>query len=103
MANPTVAFAESVMTVHVKRTSGPGLLPDGTEGWDIVSKTMLPGDSILLSKMPPYLSDAIKNGSVPGLRALTSAQAKQRAKAMETGYVVFDEAEEESDTATEKE
>lgn len=103
MANPTVAFAESVMTIHVKRTSEPGLLPDGTEGWDVISKIMLPGDSILLSKMPPYLSDAVKNGTVPGLKALTSAQAKQRAKAMETGYISFEEAEEESDTAIEKE
>ena len=104
MAPTKVAFAENVITVHVKRTSEPGLLPDGTEGWDVVSKIMAPGESMPLSDMPPYLSDAVKEGKVPGLKALTPAQAKKRATYLEIGYEPFeDEVEEESDSAVEKE
>ena len=78
IATEKVAFAESVVTVHVKRMSEPGLLPDGTEGWDVESKIMRPGETMSLSVMPPYLSDAIKGGQVPGLKLMTEAQAKKR-------------------------
>ena len=73
-----VAFAENAITVHVKRMSEPGLLPDGTEAWDVESKLMRPGQTMPLSDMPPYLSDAIKEGQVPGLKAMTPAQVKKR-------------------------
>jgi len=73
-----VAFAETAITVHVKRASEPSLLPDGEEVWDVESKIMLPGEIMSLSEMPPYLSDAVKGGHVAGLKALTPTQAKQR-------------------------
>jgi len=76
-AAKTVAFAENVVTVHVARTSEPGLLPDGSEAWDVESQIMVPGDTLPLSVMPPYLRDSIKSGKVPGLIAMTEAQAKK--------------------------
>jgi len=104
MANTKVAFAENVVTVHVKRTSEPGLLPDGTEGWDVVSKNLSPGEYIPLSDIPPYLSDAVKEGKVPGLKIMTPAQAKRQAHFIETGYNPdIEELEEESDSTVEKE
>lgn len=78
-----VAFAESAVTVHVKRVSEPGLLPDGGEAWDVESKIMLPGETLSLSEMPPYLSDAIKGGRVPGLKAMTPTQARQRVELLQ--------------------
>jgi len=80
MAVPTkkVAFAESAVTVHVKRVSEPSLLPDGTQVWDVESKLMLPGETIPLIELPPYLSNAVEAGSTPGLKAMTPNQVKQR-------------------------
>lgn len=80
MAMPTkkVAFAESTVTVHVKRVSEPSLLPDGTQVWDVESKIMLPGETISLVELPPYLSNAVELGEVPGLKAMTPNQVKQR-------------------------
>jgi hypothetical protein len=75
-----VAFAEMPLTVHVKRTSEPGLLPDGTEAWDVESKLMSPGDSMPLSDMPPYLAEAIKAGEVEGIKLLTQKQIDERAE-----------------------
>jgi len=80
MARPVekVAFAENVVTVHVAAVSEPGLLPDGSEAWDVESKVMVPGETLPLSSMPTYLREAIVGGKVPGLVAMTPAQAKRR-------------------------
>ena len=95
----TVAFAEIPVTIHVKRSSEPGVLPDGTEAWDVESKNMSAGQTFPLSDMPPYLSEAVKGGKVPGLVAVTEAQAKKIAKFMETnmGIGAFVGSEQESD------
>ena len=79
MAAPkkTVAFAESPVTVHVARTSEPGVLPDGSEAWDVESHIMSRGTTMPLADMPPYQAEAIRNGKVPGLIALTQQQAKR--------------------------
>lgn len=78
MAETKVAFAESAVVVHIARSAEPGLLPDGTEGWDVDSKVLLPGETVALSEMPPYLRNAVKKGEVPGLKLLTPAAAKRR-------------------------
>jgi hypothetical protein len=97
----TVAFAESSVTVHVKRMSEPGVLPDGSEAWDVESKVMTAGNTMPLSDMPPYLSEAILSGSAPGLVALTANQAKrvEEAYASQLGLGALIGAEEESDPA----
>jgi hypothetical protein len=98
-AAKTVAFAETSMTVHVKRASEPGVLPDGTEAWDVESTIMSAGQTLPLSDMPPYLSEAIRKGDVPGLVAVTDAQAKKIANFMKTnmGIGAFVGSEQESD------
>ena len=95
----TVAFAETPVTVHVTRASEPGLLPDGSEAWDVESKNMSAGQTLPLADMPPYLRDAIKSGKVPGLIAVTEAQAKKIAKFVETqmGIGAFVGSEQETD------
>lgn len=95
----TVAFAETPVTIHVKRASEPGKLPDGSEAWDVESKVMNTGETFPLSDMPPYLSEAIRKGNVPGLVAVTEAQAKKIAKFVETnmGIGAFVGSEQESD------
>lgn len=80
----TVAFAEIPVTVHVTRSSEPGVLPDGTEAWDVESKNMSAGQTLPLADMPPYLRDAVKGGKVPGLIAVTEAQAKKIQNFVET-------------------
>jgi len=96
-ASKTVAFAESVVTVHVKLASEPGVLPDGSEAWDVESQIMRPGDTLPLAIMPTYLSEAIKGGKVPGLVAITEAQAKKAdafyKQQMTVGEFVGDETE----------
>lgn len=79
-ASKSVAYALDTSTVHVKVHSAPTKSPDGSEVWDIESKMLLPGETMPLSDMPPYLSEAIKSGKVPSLRAITEAQAKKVAK-----------------------
>lgn len=98
-AAKTVAFAEIPVTVHVTRSSEPGVLPDGTEAWDIESKSMSAGQTLPLNDMPPYLRDAVKGGKVPGLIAVTEAQAKKIQKFVETqmGIGAFVGSEEDSD------
>lgn len=81
MAETRVAFAESAVAVHVARVSEPGLLPDGTEAWDVDSKVLHPGEFIPLSQMPKYLADAVKKNEVPGLRLMTQAAAKRTVEA----------------------
>ena len=102
-----VAFAESAVTVHVRRASEPNLLPDGTEVWDVESKIMLPGETMSLSEMPPYLSDAVKGGQVAGLKAMTPSQAKQRIESYNeimglSSPAVATEQEEDSDFPAEE-
>jgi hypothetical protein len=81
-----LVLAESAVTIHVKRVSEPGLLPDGTEGWDIESKILFPGETMPLDDMPPYLSNAVKKGEVPGLKLMTPAQAKKHAAQVKAYY-----------------
>lgn len=97
----TVAFAESPVMVHMSRTSEPGVLPDGTTAWDVESKLMSIGTTMPLSKMPPYQAEAIRSGKVPGLIALTEAQAKrvEEAFAQNLGIGAYVNAEQESDPA----
>lgn len=97
-AKKTVAFAESPVNVHLARTSEPGVLPDGSEAWDVESKIMSAGTTIPLSEMPPYQAEAIRDGKVPGVIALTAAQAKrvEEAFAQQFGigaYLASDETE----------
>jgi len=73
-----VAFVERAMAVHIKRTNEPSKMPDGSEAWDIESKVFNRGETIPLDNLPPYLSEKVKAGKVPGLKALTSAQIKTR-------------------------
>jgi hypothetical protein len=98
-AAKTVAFAENTVTVHVARSSEPGVLPDGSEAWDVESKILAPGMTLPLSEMPPYQSEAIKGGKVPGLIALTAAQAKrvEEAYKQQLGLGAYISAEQESD------
>jgi hypothetical protein len=98
-ASKTVAFAESVVTVHLTRTSEPGVLPDGSEAWDVESKIMQAGETLPLAVMPPYLSEAIKSGNVPGLVAITEAQAKKVSKFIDEQQTIgsFVNDEQESD------
>ena len=77
MAEEKVAFAERPVTVHVTLSSEPSTLFDGSEAWDIESKILLPGETMPLSEMPPYLRESIKLGQVPGLKAMTPAQAQK--------------------------
>lgn len=79
-----VAFAEAAVTVHVARSSEPGLLPDGTEAWDVESKVLAPGDILPLSQMPKYLSEAVEKGTIVGLRAMTPTAARKRAEEFNT-------------------
>ena len=74
-----VAFAENVITVHVKRTSEPGKLPDGSEAWDVESRILTPGETLPLSELPPYLSEAVLGGKVPGLNSPESPSAEAMA------------------------
>jgi hypothetical protein len=81
MANENrVAFADgSAVTVHVKLSDSPsGKSPEGEDLWDVESKVLAPGDYIELSKLPPYLSDAVKAGKVPFLVSMTLSAAKKR-------------------------
>jgi hypothetical protein len=82
MAAPkkNVAFAEQAVTVHVKIASESSQLPDGSEAWDIESKVLEPGETVPFSDLPPYLSEAIRDGSAPGLTAITATQAKNVAQ-----------------------
>ena len=75
-----VAFVERAMAVHIKRGNEPGTLPDGSEAWDVESRVFNRGESIPLKDLPPYLSEAVKAGKVPGLKALSTAEIKQRAE-----------------------
>jgi len=97
----TVAFAEEAVTVHVARNSEPGVLPDGSEAWDVESITLKPGQTMPLAEMPPYQVDLIKSGKSPGLVALTQAQAKrvEEAYAQQMGIGSYISAEQESDPA----
>ncbi len=97
----TVAFAESPVTVHVSRSSEPGVLPDGSEAWDVESKLMSTGTIMPLSEMPPYQSEAIRDGKVPGLIALTATQAKrvEEAFSQNLGLGAYISTEQESDPA----
>ena len=97
----TVAFAESPVAVHVALASEPGVLPDGSEAWDIESKIMSVGTTMPLSKMPPYQAEAIRSGKVPGLIALTDAQAKkvEEAFSQSMGIGAYISTEQESDPA----
>lgn len=104
MAAPkkTVAFAENAVTVHVALVSEPGVLPDGSEAWDVESKIMSPGTTLPLSVMPPYQAEAIRGGKVPGVIALTATQAKriEEAYAQQFGIGAYLASEEqESDPA----
>lgn len=74
-----VVFAESAVAVHVALASEPSQLPGGNEVWAVESRVMHPGETLPLSAMPPYLSESVKNGEVPGLKVMTPAQAKRRA------------------------
>ncbi len=76
-AAKTVAFAEDTVTIHVALSSEPGVLPDGSEAWDVESKIMSRGETLPLAIMPPYLREAVKSGKVPGLVAITETQAKK--------------------------
>ena len=95
----TVAFAESAVTVHVARASEPGVLPDGSEAWDVESITLKPGQTLPLAEMPPYQAELITSGKSPGLVALTQAQAKrvEEAYAQQMGIGAYISAEQESD------
>lgn len=107
-AQKSLAFAESVVTVHLTLASEPGLLPDGTEAWDIESKIMNPGDTLPLKLMPPYLSEAVREGKVPGLIAMTQAQAKkvtefyQSEKGLGAAYLESEEQEDDPDFPAEE-
>lgn len=109
MANQkSLAFAESAVTVHVKLASEPGELPDGTKAWDVESKIMTPGETLPLNLMPPYLSEAIREGKVPGLVAMTHAQAKKTTEfynaqtGLGAAYVASEEQEEDPDFPVEE-
>lgn len=95
----TVAFAEDTVTIHVARSSEPGVLPDGSEAWDVESKILAPGQTFPLDEMPPYQSELIRSGKSPGLIALTAAQAKrvEEAFAQHMGIGAYISAEQESD------
>lgn len=94
-----VAFVERAMSVHLKRGNEPGTLPDGSEAWDVESKVFARGDSIPLKDMPPYLSEAVKAGKVPGLKALSPAEIKQRNQIIaeyEGNFVISDEGQDDN-------
>lgn len=80
MATPNnkLALAETAIALHVKRGTEPGLLPDGSEGWDIDSRILFPGETLPLSELAPYQADAIAEGKVDGVVAVTPGQLKQR-------------------------
>lgn len=76
-AQKSLAFAETAMSVHLKLSDEPNLLADGTQVWDIESRVISAGTTLPLKDMPPYLSEAVKEGRVPGLVAMTQAEAKK--------------------------
>lgn len=96
-----VAFAEAAVTVHVARSSEPGLLPDGTEAWDVESKVLAPGEFLPLSQMPKYLSEEIEKGSIVGLRAMTPTAARKRADEFRT-YGFLSSTSEPEDSSTQE-
>lgn len=100
-AKKTVAFAEEAVTVHVTRSREPGVLPDGSEAWDIESVVLTPGQTLPLAEMPPYQVKLITSGESPGLIALTQAQAKrvEEAYSQKLGIGAYISAEQESDPA----
>lgn len=75
-----MVLVEAPTVVHIRRTDEPGLLPDGSEGWDVEARVMAPGESIPLEDIPPYLAERIEAGEVPGLKALTKRQISERAE-----------------------
>jgi len=97
----TVAFAEDTVTIHVARSSEPGVLPDGSEAWDVESRILTPGMTIPLSDLPPYQAELIRSGKSPGIIALTQLQAKrvEEAYKQQTGIGAYISAEQESDPA----
>lgn len=101
MANTkkTVAFAEDTVTVHRTLSREPGVLPDGSEAWDIESVILTSGQTLPLADMPPYQVELVTSGKVPGLIALTPAQAKrvEEAYAQQMGIGTYVSAEQESD------
>lgn len=78
MAEEKLAFAETTVSVHIARASEPGLLPDGTEAWDVDSRILSPGETIALAELPKYQRDAASKGQIPGLKVMTQAAAKKR-------------------------
>lgn len=95
-----VAFAERPVTIHLKRSSEPNLLPDGEQAWDVEAKVLSAGQFVPLSELPPYLSEAVREGNSPGLVALTPKQAENRMKFVTEGFSALENDEEEEEQET---
>ena len=79
MANEVV-FADRDVTLHVL-AGGPNAEPAkdqfGRESYDVRSQTLLPGQSVSVDEVPPYVLEAVKADRIEGLSVMSEKQAQK--------------------------
>jgi hypothetical protein len=85
MAETTkVIFAEDEVTIHLLMSLDPVPNAFGEDSYVTESKVLLPGESVELDRVPPYLVEKVKNGEAPGLTLVTRKRASEILKKSET-------------------
>jgi hypothetical protein len=72
-----VVFATEESTVHVLMSDKMEVDHLGNEMYPTESRVLLPGEFVEQSTVPPYLLNAVKSGTAPGLQLMTEKRAKE--------------------------
>jgi hypothetical protein len=72
-----VVFANEEVTIHLLLNGEPDVLQTGREVFSTESQVLLPGQFVDQNAVPPYLLNAVKEGTAPGLQLMTEARAKK--------------------------
>lgn len=70
-----VVFATDEVTVHTLLSPDPQENQFGDKVYHTESRVLLPGQSVGLDEVPPYLLESIKDGTSPGLELMTEKRA----------------------------
>lgn len=72
-----VVFANEEVTIHLLLEGASDVLKEGGDGYNTESQVLLPGYFVDQNAVPPYLLDAVKKGTAPGLQLMTESRAKK--------------------------
>ena len=74
-----VVFATDEVTVHTLLSPDPQENQFGDKVYHTESTVLLPGQSVPVDEVPPYLLDSIKEGTSPGLELMNKGEADELA------------------------